>query len=96
MFFRSIIVLFLAVFLSITIRNTNAFRPENDQTRMNGFYRNIRSIDQDFSEQLRALATALEEANGKNDQEDTTSIEHLRNTRLTVNRRPGLLRLRKK
>ncbi len=46
-------------------------------------------------QRIQALLAAAETASGGNINDDSSSTDHIINTRFTVHRRPGLIRLKK-
>ena len=90
-----ILVLF-AVFVSMTINCAEAYRLDNAHTQMLDFDDHNPLDDPYIIERLEALLAALETASHERPLiKESAHAELLRSARLAVNRRPGLLRLRK-
>ncbi|CAF3383499.1 unnamed protein product [Rotaria socialis] len=96
MLLRNIIILVFVMLFSINISNIAAYWYDDDQIYMNNVSPNNVRKDSNFIQQLQPLLTAMEVADGKSDKDDTSSVDRVFNTRSTVHRRPGLLRLKKK
>jgi len=85
----------IALLFSILISNMEASRLNNDQTHTDNLDENNALQDPYFIQRLQALLAAVENENVENDHKDSSSSDHIITTRLSINRRPGLLRLKK-
>jgi len=86
----------IALLFSILISNMEANPLDNDQTHTDNLDENNEIKDPYFIQRLQALLAAIDTGNVENDHKDSSSPDHIINTRLVMNRRPGLLRLKKK
>jgi hypothetical protein len=85
----------IALLFSILISNMEAYQLNNDQTHKEILEENNELKNPYFIQRLQGLLAAIEGTNVENDNKDFSSLDHVINTRLVMNRRPGLLRLRK-
>jgi hypothetical protein len=92
---RITIVLLFTVLFSILTSDMDAYRFDTDQPYMNNPVANSELIDPYLIQRLQILLAAAEVAKHGKDSKDSTSSDHKINTRLTMHRRPGLIRLRK-
>jgi len=89
-----IAILFTMIF-AIIIRSVEAYRFDDDEAHMDDFEENNELKDPYFIRRLQALLAAAEAGNVEIGNKDSSSPYHRINTRLVINRRPGLLRLKK-
>lgn len=87
--------LLIALLFSIVISNIEAYQLDEDQTHMDNINEKNELKDPYFIQRLRALLAAAEAVNTEDGNKDFSSNDHAINTRLAMNRRPGLLRLKK-
>lgn len=92
MYSRTIIALLFTVLFSIIISNVNAYRLTDEDTQMNYLNQYNGLIDPYIIQQLLAIAEAGYDGSSN---KDSSSQDHIINTRFAINRRPGLIRLRK-
>jgi len=71
------------------------YRFDRNQMRTINLDENNELTDPEFISRLQELLAAAEAANIGSDNKDSSSPDHIINTRLAINRRPGLLRLKK-
>lgn len=93
MFSRPIITILCFVLLSMIIHDTNAYRLDQREVRSNKENDNSHNFDADFLEKLQNLLSATEDLIAKD--KPSATAEHELQTRLAINRRPGLIRLKK-
>jgi hypothetical protein len=92
MYSKIIIAILFTIIFAIIIRHVEAYRLDNDEIPMNDFDENNELKDPYFIRRLQALLAAAEAGNGNKGSSSSDRIIH---TRLAMNRRPGLLRLKK-
>ncbi|CAF2416416.1 unnamed protein product [Rotaria sp. Silwood2] len=93
---RSIIVLFFTILWSINISNMKAYRLNNDKIQMNNLDESVERKDPYIIQRLQALLAPIEVADDGSNMKNYSPFDHIISTRLAVNRRPGLIRLKKK
>ena len=89
---KILIGILLTMVLAIIIHNVESYRLDNDEANMEDSDENNELKDPYFIRRLQALLAAAEAGNVN---KDFSSSDHLIKTRLAMNRRPGLLRLKK-
>ncbi|CAF1172619.1 unnamed protein product [Adineta ricciae] len=93
MFPRSIITLLCFVLLSMIIQDTTAYRLDQREVHSDKENDNSHLFEADFLDKLQNLLSAADSLIAKNKQ--SALNEHELQTRLAINRRPGLIRLKK-
>ncbi|CAF1325517.1 unnamed protein product [Adineta ricciae] len=93
MFPRSILTLLCFVLLSMIIHDTTAYRLDQREVHSDKENDNSHLLEGDFLEKLQNLLSAANNLIAKNKQSALT--EHELQTRFAINRRPGLIRLKK-
>jgi hypothetical protein len=92
---RATIAILCLVLLAIVINDTNAYRLDQRQTHVDNLDDNSDLFQPEFVQKLQKLIAAAGIVYGGNEDRDSTSSGHAIQTRLAINRRPGLIRLKK-
>jgi hypothetical protein len=95
MYSRTIIALLFIVLFSVIINSMEAYRFDEENTYMNHPNQNNDLNDPYIIPRLQALLAAAGTAYGGSSNKDSPSPDHVVNTRFAINRRPGLIRLKK-
>ncbi len=97
MYSKTLIVLLFAVLFAAIIHNMEAYQlDDDDETHMNNLDENNELKDSYFIRRLQALIEATRARNDETENKDSSSSDLKINSRSSGNRRPGLLRLKKK
>jgi hypothetical protein len=89
----TMIILLFTVLFAVTIGSMEAYRLDND-AQTNDLDENNELNDPYFIQRLQSLLAAAA-TNGGGSPKESSSSDHRINTRLAMNRRPGLIRLKK-
>lgn len=95
MFSKATILLFFTILAVVAIRTVETYRVPQARFYLNTVDDEMDSRDVSFLDQLQSLVATARLADAEGDVRDVPLTDHLIRTRMAINRRPGLLRLRK-
>lgn len=97
MFSKILLMSILAILFVIIIGHIEAYRFDDDQTRMDDIDDNNELNDPYLIQRLQALLATVNNARDEQmmSRDLRSSVDHRINMRFATNRRPGLLRLKK-